>query len=200
MKAKQFILLAVLSFLAVTAVAQKTNPDGVLINGVVWATCNVAAPGTFAAKPEDPGMFYQWNRSTAWPATGKVTGWDATIPKGDKWTKANDPSPVGWRVPTLEEIKKLLTTDKVSSEWTTRNGITGMSFTDKTTGNSLFLPAVGYRLGSDGTLGNAGSSGYYWSSTQLGSDNAYILYFSSGSADWYFDNRNNGFSVRSVAE
>jgi len=39
-----------------------TYDEGVVINGVKWATRNVAAPGTFAANPQDAGMFYQWNR------------------------------------------------------------------------------------------------------------------------------------------
>jgi len=42
----------------------------------------VAAPGSFATNPEDPGMFYQWNRKTGWPATGSVTGWNNTTPVG----------------------------------------------------------------------------------------------------------------------
>ena len=48
-----------------------TNPTlnkRVVINGVRWATCNVDAPGNFAANPEDAGMFYQWNRKVGWSA------------------------------------------------------------------------------------------------------------------------------------
>ncbi|MDR1757419.1 MAG: hypothetical protein LBR51_00445 [Bacteroidales bacterium] len=37
--------------------------DGITINGVTWATCNVDVPGTFIDKPSDFGMFYQWNRT-----------------------------------------------------------------------------------------------------------------------------------------
>jgi len=33
------------------------------------------------------------------------TNWDATIPEGTIWKNSNDPSPVGWRVPTKEEIE-----------------------------------------------------------------------------------------------
>ena len=45
---------------ATTPIAAPT--DGVVINGVRWATRNVDKPGTFAANPEDAGMLYQWNR------------------------------------------------------------------------------------------------------------------------------------------
>ena len=46
----------------------------VIINGVKWATCNVDAPGTFAAAPESAGMFYQWNRKIGWSATDPMGG------------------------------------------------------------------------------------------------------------------------------
>jgi uncharacterized protein (TIGR02145 family) len=174
--------------------------NGVVINGVRWAICNVAAPGTFAAKPEDPGMFYQWNRKTAWPATGDVTDLDATMPEGDAWAKANDPSPSGWRVPTREEIQSLLDTEKVTNEWTTQNGVNGRKFTDIASGNSLFLPAAGYRDRNDGTLGGAGSGGGYWSSTANGGDDAYGLGFSSDNARAGSNYRGDGVSVRAVAE
>lgn len=49
------------------------SADGVVINGVTWATCNVAAPGTFATNPEDAGMFYQWDSNTGWFATNVGT-------------------------------------------------------------------------------------------------------------------------------
>jgi len=176
---------------------------GVIINGVIWATCNVAEPGTFAANPEDAGMFYQWNRRVAWSATGDITGWDKSDDSGSSWAKANDPSPGGWRVPTLDEIDKLLDTDKVSNEWTTVNGVNGRKFTDKATGNSIFLPAAGCRHNNDGTLlGNVGSYGYYWSSTQYYDNYAGHLNFYSGGANRsnYYYSRSRGLSVRPVAE
>ena len=119
------------------------SEKGVVINGVKWATRNVDAPGTFTDNPEDTGMFYQWNRKKAWSATGAVTDWDTIYPIGtNTWTKANDPSPVGWRVPTLAEIETLLDSDKVSNVWTTQNGVNGRKFTDKVTGAFIFLPAL----------------------------------------------------------
>ena len=119
--------------------------EGVIINGVKWATRNVASPGTFANKPEDAGMIYQWNRKVAWTATGNVAGWDSSYPVGDTWEEASDPSPAGWRVPTFGEIESLLDAENVNREWTTEKGINGMRFTDKSAGNSIFLPAVGER-------------------------------------------------------
>ncbi|GHT59094.1 hypothetical protein FACS18945_5340 [Bacteroidia bacterium] len=177
-----------------------TTDSGVVINGIKWATRNVDKPGTFAANPGSEGMFYQWNRKTAWAATGSVTNWDSATPAGTEWTAANDPSPAGWRVPTYAEGQTLLNTEKVTSEWTTQNGVNGYKFTDKTTNNSLFLPAAGYRNSSDGTLGDAGSYGNYWSSTQDRRYYAYGLGFYSGYAGWGDGFRSYGFSVRAVAE
>jgi uncharacterized protein (TIGR02145 family) len=171
------------------------NADGVVINGVCWATCNVDAPGTFAATPESAGMFYQWNRRTAWPASGDVTGWDSSIPTGDTWEAANDPSPAGWRVPTLAEIQSLGNTTYVTNEWTTQNGVTGRKFTDKATGASIFLPAAGDR-DDNGALYIAGAVGCFWSSSQFG--NAYVLVFSSTSALTSSRSRSYGYSVRCV--
>ena len=184
-----------------TCVITVYEPDeGVIINGVKWATRNVDAPGTFAANPEDPGMFYQWNHKKAWPATGEVTGWDSSNPTGETWEKENDPSPAGWRVPTLAETQKLLDTDNVTSEWINKNGLIGRKFIDRTNGNSVFLPASGYRS-DEGVFYHAGNYGFYWSNTAYETSNAYYLIFYSGSAYWGNKyNRTFGFSVRPVAE
>ena len=182
------------------------DEEGVVINGVKWATCNVDAPGTFAANPEAPGMFYQWNRKVGWSATDPMinsnggTTWDSSLTFSSTWEKTNDPSPSGWRVPTLDEIKTLLDANKVSHDWVTQNGVNGQKFTDKATGNSLFLPAVGSRYFTSGGLYSTGEYGYYWSSTQDGTDGASYLLFNSSDADWTYHVRRMGFSVRSVAE
>jgi len=177
-----------------------TSDRGVVINGVKWATRNVDKPGTFAAKPEDAGMFYQWNRKVAWPTTGDITGWDNSTSTGTAWEKSNDPSPAGWCVPTSNEIIKLLDTNKVSNEWTIQNGVNGRKFTDKDSGNTLFLPAVGYRFYSDGMLDDVGTYGTYWSSTQGNIDNADGLAFNIDNVNRSNIYRAYGFSVRCVAE
>ena len=192
------------------SINEPISGDGwVLINGVKWATCNVDAPGTFAAAPESAGMFYQWNRKVAWSVTYPLqnsnggTTWDDSTPSGTEWTKANDPSPAGYRVPTFEEIEFLLNTTYVTNEWTDNyngTGVSGRIFTDKNNGNSIFLPAVGYRSNGSGALGNAGGYGYYWSSTQGDSSYAYYLFFGSSGAGWGNYDRKDGQSVRPVAE
>jgi hypothetical protein len=120
-------------------------------------------------------MMYQWNRSTGWyddagTPTGALNGggtptaWE-DITSGLEWASANDPSPAGWRVPALDEMRTLLDTAKVSETWTACNGVCGNLFTDKTTGKSLFLPAAGFfDIRNNLSLLCAGSVGGYFSS------------------------------------
>lgn len=193
---KLFILLTVLLCLSL----QKANAqEGVEINSITWATCNVGAFATFAANPEDTGMFYQWSRRTAWAATGTFIFWNSSTPTDTSWTTANVPCPKGWRLPTVNELRTLNNESKVISKWTTLNGINGIHFTDINTGNNIFLPAAGCRGSTDGILGVVGKYGYYWSSTEYSSNNAYILYL-DGNAYVGDSSKTYGFSVRCVAE
>jgi uncharacterized protein (TIGR02145 family) len=176
---------------------------GVVINGVIWATRNVDKPGIFAEKPESLGMFYQWNKKIAWSPKGiNAAGWKQDYDTGTAWKYDQDPSPAGWRVPTFAEIKKLLDTEKVKSEWITQNGVAGRKFTDKATGKSIFFPAAGLRQNFSGELLNSGVLGIYWSSTPHEQVDmlARYLSFDNKGATTELSSRANGFSVRSVAE
>ena len=202
------VSMATITFVSYGQNDQNDQPAGlsITINGVKWALGNVNTPGTFAENPEDAGMFYQWNRKVAWSFTDLPinseggTIWDETIPTGSAWVKANDPCPAGWRLPTLDDIEKLLNKEKVSNAWTAVNGINGRRFFDNATGNSIFLPAAGYLHHSDGTLRHVGMLGYYWSSSMYDSDQAYTLYFFSNAVSNSNSSRVGGFSVRCVAE
>jgi len=65
---------------------------------------------------------------------------------------ANAPSPTNYRVPNVAEIPSLLNSIYVISAVTSRNGVSSRSFTDKTNGESIFLPFVGYRDECSGIL------------------------------------------------
>jgi len=194
-------LLAVLALSAMVATSCKKDPpsnkeEGIVINGKRWATCNVAAPGTFAINSEDDGMMYQWNREKGWSSKDEeIIDWDTSTPNGNKWEKDNDPCPVGWRVPTRNELQSLL---DAGSEWTTLNGETGCIFGSGD--NTIFLPATGYRNLSDGALGSQGADGYYWSSTSSSYTLAYLLYFRSTAQGTSNDSKSYGFPIRCIAE
>ena len=100
-----------------------------------------------------------------------------------------------WRMPTKDELNELV--GYCTWVWTTQNGTYGWKVTGPN-GNSIFLPAAGYRLDSD--LDYAGSYGYYWSSS-LNEGNPYCawyLYFNSGYHYTSNNGRINGRPVRAV--
>ena len=174
----------------------KITDPGVVINGIRWATRNVAAPGTFAANPESAGMLYQWNRQQGWAATGRETpiGWDSSTPTGTRWYATNDPCPEGWRVPSRSELESLV---NAGSVWITfYGGVNGHLF--GTAPYQIFLPAVDPRNG-DGTLYHTGLSSFYWSSTAFTERGAFYM-MSAHNVRWSIDSRTFGLSVRCVED
>ena len=180
-----------------------TTDPGVVINGIRWATRNVNAPGTFANNPEDAGMFFQWNRNRGWSTTNPLRhwanndwvagGWDNSTPTGVWWYAANDPCPLGWRVPSSVELTILRSQPNT---WTQRNGVNGKVFGSGN--NTLFLPAAGWRVAND--VHEVGS-GRYWSNMSGHTvGRAWGLHFYSGMSVHDRSHPASGFSVRCVAE
>ena len=199
MTKKLFIILPLFALVFTSCGKRSTFDEGVMIDGVRWATRNVATPGTFTQNPEDAGMFFQWNRysgiSTTIPeADVPIENWNSTVAIGTEWAKANDPCPQGWRVPTEEEIRLLRNT---SSKWTTRNGVYGRYF--GTAPHQIFLPAPGGRNRSTGALNHANKWAGYWSSTEDNENLARYLFFNIEHVRVHGYWRSVGFSVRCVA-
>jgi uncharacterized protein (TIGR02145 family) len=178
---------------------EKEPQEGIVVNGVRWASNNVDAPGVFTANSEDAGMFYQWNRNVGWSSADPLvnsdgeTNWNNNAPSGDVWEQENDPCPCGWRVPTMEELKSL---EKSKSYYGELNGVSGRFFGDGD--NPLFLPVAGNRNEIAGALQSAGA-GYYWGST-LKNATASRLAFNSTIVNTAYDRQIFGFNVRCVAE
>ena len=142
--------------------------DGVLIQGIRWATRNVDVPGRFTATPETAGMFYQWNRKIGWSSVDPLenseggTEWKTSIPDGDKWEEVNDPCPSGWRIPTWPELKELLDAEYYADKLNDVKGIYVGSKKDH-----IFFPFAKSRYFEDGSLPvEVLDYGMYWSSTQ----------------------------------
>ena len=182
-----------------------------LPSGLLWATRNVGA-----TSPEEYGDYFAWGETQpkevySWDAYRYGNGYDnqltkycnnssyglngftdglTTLQPGDDAATAN----YGGRTPTKEEWQELI--DNTTSQWTTINGVNGRCLTGSN-GNSLFLPAAGYRWGS--SLDGAGSYGDYWSSS-LYTDypgGAWDFDFNSGV---YYGDRYGGFTVRAVRQ
>lgn len=191
--------------MAATCVVTVTEPDpltydaGVVVGGVKWATRNVGAPGTFAATPADPGMFYQWNSNIGWSATDPLVSspagaiWDSAWDGygAAEWGGISDPCPAGWRVPTIDELTVLA---NAGSVWTdTPAGRVFGSGND-----TIFLPAAGGRYPA-GVLG-VGGYGMYWSAMLNGATGDSGLFFDGGSAAPGGIDPVIGCTVRCVAE
>ena len=167
---------------------------------VKWATCNVGA-----SKPEDYGNYYAWGetttKSTYTEGTSKTDGKSMGDIAGNSSYDAARANWGGtWRMPTDAEMQELI--DKCTWTWTTQNGVNGYNVKGPN-GNSIFLPAAGYRFRS--SLDYAGSSGCYWSSIPTSTfdifdDCAYYLNISSYGPDMSDFKRYFGRSVRPVVE
>ena len=146
--------------------------DGVLINDVVWATCNVKEAGKFVDNPEDYGNYFTFD-------------------------DAKNACPAGWCLPTVKEIRTLFDDTKVSTEWVIGDK-KGRRFTDIATGKSVFFPAAGYRS-SGGQVFHTDVRGYYWSNDEYSAIIPYNLFFDKDKSD--IDNeyiKTDGLSVRPV--
>ena len=98
-----------------------------------------------------------------------------------------------WRMPTKEQCNELI--EHCTSEWTSQNGVNGRRFTGKS-GNSIFLPAAGYKW--DHGLSDYNLEGHYWSSISYLGNLAYGLDFSDETITTNTDYRYVGQSVRPV--
>ena len=172
-----------------------------LPSGLKWATCNVGA-----SSPSEYGDYYAWGETTTKSdysssnclTDGQEIGDISGNPQYDA-ARANWGST--WRMPTKSEFEELI--KECEWEWTSEGEndryIDGYRVTGPN-GNSIFLPAAGYMYGT--SLSNAGSHGFYWSSTpdESGTRGACNLYFNSGSrgTDWNY--RHYGQSVRPVSD
>ena len=159
-----------------------------------------------ATQPEEYGGYYAWGETEEkdvysedtykYYQNGSYVNIGSDI-SGTEYDVAHVKWGGNWCMPTLDDIFELL--DNCTNEWTTLNGVNGRKFTSKINGNSIFLPAVGFRWYGD--LYDDGDYGFYWSSTQNPdySYNAYYFGIFSVRAFWdYYYNRYFGQSVRPV--
>ena len=190
-----------------------------LPSGILWATHNVGANN-----PEELGDFFAWGETA--PKANYV--WEGTaflyVEDGQKriskYNTKSDYGPVDnkielepeddaayvnmgseWRMPSKADIDELLA--NCTWEWTQLNGVNGQLITGPN-GNTMFLPAVGERMGT--SIFHLGEAGNYWSrslyvvnETVSFPTAAYKIYLTDADGlTWNSADRNCGFPVRAV--
>ena len=190
-----------------------------LPSGLKWAKCNVGAK-----KETEYGDYFMWG--SAKPNTKTTCNWmknpfnngsdscdeeyfnahksewlDHSATLKLQYDAARTNMGGDWRMPTEAEIQELI--DNTDSEWVedfNGSGVNGGKLTSKANGNSIFIPASGYR--SVSSFYGQGNYGYVWSSSlyAVGPDYAWDLYFGSGYAMAGSLSRSFGFVVRGVME
>ena len=192
-----------------------------LPSGTLWATCNIGA-----TTPEDYGDHFAWGETEGYN-DGKTTfdwetykwcegsyttmtkyctnssyGYNGFTDDKTELDLEDDAAYVNWgpawRMPSREQFDELINNSNTTTWWTTLNGVKGRLIRSNTNGNSIFLPAAGYRDNS--SLYNAGSEGFYWSRTLRSDDPYCALYLRFWSSNIYVSSgyRYYGHSVRPV--
>lgn len=125
---------------------------------------------------------------------------DLGLPSGTLWAAENEEgyytfdeavAKFGDNMPTKDDFEELVA--HCWKRWDDeRKGLEFMG----DNGAKIFLPASGFRNGSD--VSNMQGNGYYWSATPFGSLSAYGLYFDSEYAGLNYDCRYGGQSVRLI--
>lgn len=181
-----------------------------LTSGLKWATCNLGA-----TTEADYGNHFAWGELTPKSIYALTPYFDNPSGNGITFIKyATNKKRVlepeddaayaaqggQFRMPTDAEWKELMT----SCTWTWKTTSDGYAsdgyLVTGTNGNTIFLPAAGYRSGS--VLYYDGSYGYYWSSSIYENDSpaARSMSFNNVGAGRSFYGRDAGYSVRPVSD
>lgn len=191
-----------------------------LPSGLKWATCNVGA-----SAPEEYGDYYAWGENEeknnySWNTYKLCKGSDKTLTKYCSISTLSADGTIDnksildieddvahikwggdWRIPTKEEVDELRRS--CAWEWTSQNGVNGYKGTGPN-GNSIFLPAAGYRNGAK--VNDMGRCGGYWSSSIVIERCRHRCYyvdglkFDSDYARTIYFNRYEGLCVRPVGK
>ena len=182
----------------------------------LWATTNIGADN-----PEDYGDYFAWGETTGFNSGKSFFDWSTyrfyQLDYGEFLIKYCGNSLYGyrgftddltelvpeddvayvhwgpeWRMPSLEQLEELHY--ECTWRWTERNGVIGQEVVGPN-GNSIFLPAAGYR--EDDELKEAGSGGYYWSRAFETDRPRYAYHLQNNSLESYKE-REYGLCVRPV--
>jgi uncharacterized repeat protein (TIGR02543 family) len=155
---------------------------------VKWATCNVGADS-----PYEYGDYYAWGevetKSTFIPSDYNSTNNSTVLSLSYDAANANWGGE--WRTPSVTEYRELMNSDNCTWVWTDK----GCVVISKKNGNSIFLPASGYRYSR---LLHAGVLGLYWSNSSSGGSFANHMHIQSGYTSIGESGYYSGLTVRPV--
>lgn len=186
-----------------------------LPSGLKWASFNLGA-----SKPEEYGKYFAWGETAPkqdykWSTYKWCMGEEKTIIKycidsncgyngftdGKTVLDLDDDAAAftladQWRMPTEDERDELRSF--CSWEWVSISNVDGYKVTGSN-GNSIFIPAAGYRYGDSSN--SVGSYGFYWTSslsTISGSDISHPLSFGPNFVAYGSYQRYFGLPIRPV--
>jgi hypothetical protein len=167
--------------------------------GTLWSCCNVGA-----SSPESYGSYYAWGETSEKTNYSSVNyayynEYIGDFISGTDYDAATANWGGAWRMPTYQQTETLL--NSCPSEWTQVNSVNGLKFTGPN-GNSIFLPAAGYRWND--YLYIVGRQGFYWVGmlSTTNTYDAFSLFFGEhgDDANWTSGGRERGHTVRPVAK
>ena len=158
---------------------------------VDWGTNQIGddAPNTWRTLTKDEWDYLRYNRTKASDLRGvaQVNGVNGLVFLPDNWT-----------CPAGVTFKSGFHSNDDVEAYAAYQTFTAAEWSKLESAGAVFLPAAGYRFGSDVYV--VQSYGYYWSASENLSDRADYLYFNSRGADMFYYNRYNGHSVRLVKD
>ena len=185
------------------APVNKTTTYGTVTNipgepAKCWITSNLGsdhhAIAVDDATEASAGWYWQFNRKQGYKHDGTTLtpGWTITsIDETSDWLNTNDPCTIelgaGWRIPTFTEWDNV----DVAGNWINWN---------RPFSSGLQMHAAGNLYDLSGSLGDRGSYGNYWCSTQRNSSRAWDLTFGTSYSEFTYHFKAFGFSVRCITE
>jgi hypothetical protein len=163
-----------------------------------WITSNLGADHQASSVSDNTeasaGWYWQFNRKQGYKYEGSTRtpndAWITSIDENYEWQTANDPCGLllgtGWRIPT-------------STEWSNVDGTGSWTTWTDAWGSALKMHAAGF-FAHDGSFNARGSTGCYWSATQISNTQASNLYFYNGASALGPEHKADGYTLRCLKD